>query len=453
MSNFRLIDRDTGYLMPPSVNEWLPERHLARFVVEVVAGLDLRAMTDSYSGSGEASYHPQVLLGLIIYGYATGVFSSRKLERATYDSVAFRFIAANQHPDHDTIATFRRRFLKQIETLFVQVLGVAREMGVLQMGTVALDGTKIHANASRHSALSYEHATKIETQLKAEVADLLGKAEAADQADVPDGMQVPEELSRREKRLAEIARAKAVIEARAKQRHARERAEYEAMVEAREAKAAEAGKKPRGRVPQPPAEGPLPSDQVNLTDEESRIMPVAGGGFEQCYNAQAVVAADSLLVVATDVVQAPNDKQQLEPMLGKLAELPGELGKVGGLLADNGYFSEGNVNACAAAGIEPVIAMGREAHYPSLAERFAEDPPPPENPTPVEAMRHRLQTKEGKKRYALRKQTPEPVFGIIKSVLGFRQFLLRGLDKVRGEWSLVTMAWNIKRMFALAGAI
>ena len=453
MSNFRLIDRDTGYLMPPSVNEWLPERHLARFVVEVVAGLDLRAMTDSYSGSGEASYHPQVVLGLIIYGYATGVFSSRKLERATYDSVAFRFIAANQHPDHDTIATFRRRFLKQIETLFVQVLGVAREMGVLQMGTVALDGTKIHANASRHSALSYEHATKIETQLKAEVADLLGKAEAADQADVPDGMQVPEELSRREKRLAEIARAKAVIEARAKQRHARERAEYEAMMEAREARAAETGKKPRGRVPQPPAEGPLPSDQVNLTDEESRIMPVAGGGFEQCYNAQAVVAADSLLVVATDVVQAPNDKQQLEPMLGKLAELPGELGKVGGLLADNGYFSEGNVNACAAAGIEPVIAMGREAHYPSLAERFAEDPPPPENPTPVEAMRHRLQTKEGKKRYALRKQTPEPVFGIIKSVLGFRQFLLHGLDKVRGEWSLVTMAWNIKRMFALAGAI
>ena len=254
MSNFRLIDRDTGYLMPPSVNEWLPERHLARFVVEVVAGLDLRAMTGSYSGSGEASYHPQVLLGLIIYGYATGLFSSRKLERATYDSVAFRFIAANQHPDHDTIAVFRRRFLKQIETLFVQVLGVAREMGVLQMGTVALDGTKIHANASRHSALSYEHATKIETQLKAEVADLLGKAEAADQADVPDGMQVPEELARREKRLAEIARAKAVIEARAKERHARERAEYEAKMEAREARAAETGKRPRGRVPQPPVE-------------------------------------------------------------------------------------------------------------------------------------------------------------------------------------------------------
>lgn len=453
MSNFRPINRAMDFLMPPSVDEWLPQRHLARFVVEVIEGLDLRSMSGSYRGSGEASYPPQLLLGLIIYGYATGVFSSRKLERATYDSVAFRFVAANQHPDHDTIANFRRRFLRQIEALFVRVLGVAREMGVLQMGTVALDGTKIHANASRHSALSYEHASKIETQLKAEVADLLGKAEAADQAEVPDGMQVPEELARREKRLAEIARAKAVIEARAKERHARELAEYEAKMAAREAKTAETGKKPRGREPQPPVDGPLPTDQVNLTDEESRIMPVAGGGFEQCYNAQAVVAADSLLVVAADVVQAPNDKQQLEPMLGKIAELPDELGKVGELLADNGYYSESNVNACTAAGIEPVIAMGREAHHPSLAERFAEDPAPPKDPTPVEAMRHRLQTKEGKKRYALRKQTPEPVFGIIKSVLGFRQFLLRGLDNVRGEWKLVTMAWNMKRMFALAGAI
>ena len=453
MSNFRLIDRETGFLMPPSVDEWLPPRHLARFVVEVISGLDLRAMIGSYRGSGEASYHPALLLGLIIYGYATGVFSSRQLERATYDSVAFRFIAANQHPDHDTIATFRRRFLGEIENLFVHVLGVAREIGVLKLGTVALDGTKIHANASRHSALSYEHANKIEAQLKAEVADLLGRAEAADQADIPDGMQVPEELARREKRLAEIARAKAVIEARAKERHARERAEYEARVAEREAKAAQTGKKPGGRAPKPPVEGPLGTDQVNLTDEESRIMPVADGGFEQCYNAQAVVAADSLLVIAVDVVQSPNDKQQIEPMLGKIAELPAELGKVGELLADNGYFSEANVNACAAAGIEPVIAMGRATHHPSLAERFVGDPAAPKDPTPLEAMRHRLQTREGKKRYALRKQTPEPVFGIIKSVLGFRQFLLRGLEKVRGEWKLVTMAWNMKRMFALAGMV
>ena len=340
MSNFRPIDRDTGFLLPPSVDEWLPERHLARFVVEVIAGLDLRAMTGSYRGSGEASYPPQRLLGIVIYGYATGVFSSRKLERATYDSVAFRFIAANQHPDHDTIAAFRRRFLEQIEKLFLQVLSVAREMGLLRLGTVALDGTKIHANASRHSALSYEHAGKIEAQLQAEVAELMAKAEAADQADVPDGMSIPEELARREQRLAAIARAKATIAARAKARDARERADYEAKLAAREAKTAATGKKPSGRPPAPPVEGPLPSDQVNLTDEESRIMPVPGGGFEQCYNAQAAVAAGSLLVIAADVTQAPNDKQQLEPMLDKIAALPDELGKAKALLADNGYSAK-----------------------------------------------------------------------------------------------------------------
>src|SRR6202165_1226779 len=208
MSNFRQIDRETGFLLPPSVDEWLPERHLARFIVEVVAGLELRSMSGSYRGSGSASYHPKVLLGLLVYGYATGVFSSRKLERATYDSVAFRFIAANDHPDHDTIAVFRRRFLPQIEDLFVQVLVLAREIGVLKLGTVGLDGTKIHANASRHSALSYEHAGTIEAQLKAEVADLMAKAEAADQADIADGFSIPEELERREDRLRKLAEAR-----------------------------------------------------------------------------------------------------------------------------------------------------------------------------------------------------------------------------------------------------
>jgi transposase len=452
MSTFRPVDRDTGFLLPPSVDEWLPERHLARFVVEVVGGLNLRAMIGSYRGGGEAAYHPHLLLGILVYGYATGVFSSRKLERATYDSVAFRFIAANQHPDHDTIAAFRRRFLPQIEALFVQVLLLAREMGVLQLGTVALDGTKIHANASRHSALSYQHAGQIEAQLRAEVAALLAKAEAADGTDLPDGLSIPEELARREQRLAEIARARAVIEARAKERHAREQAEYEAKVAARAAKAAATGQKPRGKPPVPPVEGPGPADQVNLTDGESRIMPVPGGGFEQCYNAQACVAAGSLLVVAQNVVQAANNKQQIEPMLDKLAALPPELGQVETLLADTGYCSEANVQACVAADIDPLLAMGRQPHHPPLAERFAADPPPPEQPTPLEAMAHRLQTREGKQLYALRKHTPEPVFGIIKAALGFRQFLLRGLDKVRGEWNLVTMAYNLKRLFALAGA-
>ena len=452
MSNFRPTDRLTGYLMPPSVDEWLPQRHLARFVVEVVEGLDLRAMSKAYRGSGSASYHPAPLLSMLIYGYATGVFSSRKLERATYDSVAFRFIAANDHPDHDTIATFRRRFLKEIEGQFVEVLKLAREMGVLKMGTVALDGTKIHANASRHSALSYEHAGKIEAQLKAEVAELLAKAEAADQADVPDGMSIPEELARREARLEQLAVARAKIEARAKERLARDEAEYAAKLAAREAKAEATGGKPRGKPPEPPVEGPLATDQINLTDEASRIMPVAGGGFEQCYNGQAVVAAGSLLVVAAEVVQAANDKHQLQPMLNKLAVLPGALGNVETLLADNGYFSAANVTACAAAGIDPLIAMGRQPHHPSLAERFEDTPPPPENPTPVEAMAYQLKTPDGRKLYALRKQVPEPVFGIIKSVLGFRQFLLRGLDRVQGEWSLVTMAWNVKRLFVLCPA-
>lgn len=452
MTNFRPINRQTGFLLPPSVDEWLPEKHLARFVVEVIDGLDLRAMSGSYRGSGSASYHPRMLLGILVYGYATGIFSSRKLERASYDSVAFRFIASNDHPDHDTIATFRRRFLQQIEGLFVEVLLLAREMGVLKLGTVALDGTKIHANASRHSALSYEHAGKIEAQLKAEVAELLARAEAADQADVPDGMSIPKELARREARLKKLAEARAAIEARAKDRSERELAEYETKLAVRAAKTAATGKNPGGKPPQPPTQGPQPTDQINLTDEASRIMPVAGGGFEQCYNAQAVVAEGSLLVVAHDVVQAANDKQQIEPMLGKIDALPEELGKVKTLLADTGYFSARNVAACEAAGIEPLIAIGRQPHHPPLAERFAKTPPAPKNPTSVEAMAYRLQTPEGRKLYALRKQTPEPVFGIIKSVLGFRQFLLRGLAKVRGEWSLVTMAWNIKRMFTLCPA-
>jgi len=382
MSNFRPIDRDTGFLLPPSVDEWLPERHLARFVVEVIDGLDLREMSGSYRGSGSASYHPALLLGVMVYGYATGVFSSRKLERATYDSVAFRFIAANEHPDHDTIAAFRRRFLKEIEGLFVQVLMLAREMGVLKMGTVALDGTKIHANASRHSALSYEHAGKIEAQLEREVSELMAKAEAADQADIPDGMSIPHELALREERLARIADARATIEARARARFEIEKAEHEAKLAARKTKQAATGRKPGGKPPVPPAEGPRPTDQVNLTDEESRIMPVAGGGFEQCYNAQAAVAAGSMLVVATDVSQAPNDKQQLAPTLDKITDLPASLGTPATLLADSGYFSEANVKLCIDAGIAPLIATGREAHHPSLVERFASAPEPPDDRTP-----------------------------------------------------------------------
>jgi transposase len=450
MSNFRPINRDTGFLLPPSVDEWLPQRHLARFVVEVIDGLDLSELVKAYRGSGSASYHPAVLLGLMVYGYATKTFSSRAIERATYDSVAFRFIASNEHPDHDTIATFRKRFLPQIQALFVEVLKLARTMGMLKLGTVALDGTKVHANASRHSALSYGHAKKIEKQLKKEVQQLLRLAEQADGVNAPDGMSIPEELERRELRLAAIAAAKAKIEARVQERLEREQAEHQSKLAARAEQERRTGKKPRGRPPEPPTGGVKDKDQVNLTDEDSRIMKVAGGGFDQCYNAQAVVATGSMLIVAADVTQAANDKGQLLPMVEKLQALPEELGRAKRILADNGYFSQGNVEECAAAKIEPLIAMGRTPHHVSWKQRFAAAPKsPPDSATPLQKMAHRLKTPRGRKLYALRKQTPEPVFGIIKSVMGYRQCLLRGLESVKGEWNLVALSWNIKRLFAL----
>jgi transposase len=450
MSNFRPINRDTGFLLPPSVDEWLPQRHLARFVVEVIDGLDLSELVKAYRGSGSAPYHPGMLLGLMVYGYATKTFSSRAIERASYDSVAFRFIAGNEHPDHDTIATFRKRFLPQIQALFIDVLRLARAMGMLKLGTVALDGTKIHANASRHSALSYGHAKKIEKQLKKEVQQLLRLAEQADDVNTPDGMSVPEELERRELRLAAIAAAKAKIEARADERLERDQVEHQSKLAARAEQEKRTGKKPRGRPPEPPTGGVQDKEQLNLTDEDSRIMKVAGGGFDQCYNAQAMVAAGSMIIVATDVTQAANDKGQLLPMIKRVQGLPKELGRAKRILTDNGYFSERNVEQCTAAGIEPLIAMGRTPHHLSWKRRFAAAPKsPPESATALQKMAYRLKTPRGRKLYALRKQTPEPVFGIIKSVMGYRQCLLRGLESVKGEWNLVAMSWNIKRMFAL----
>jgi len=450
MSNFRPINRDTGFLLPPSVDEWLPQRHLARFVVEVIDGLDLSELVKVYRGSGSAPYHPAMLLGLLVYGYATKTFSSRSIERATHDSVAFRYIAGNEHPDHDTIAAFRKRFLAQLRPLFLEVLQLARTMGMLKLGTVALDGTKVHANASRHSALSYGHAKKIEKQLKREVEQLLRLAERADARDIPDGMSIPEELERRESRLAAIAAAKAKIEGRAEERLEREQAEHQGKLAARAEQEKQTGKKPRGRPPEPPTGGVQDKEQVNLTDEESRIMKVAGGGFDQCYNAQAVVATGSLLIVAAEVTQAANDKEQLAPMIEKLKALPKELGRTKRILADSGYLSEANVEHCTTAKIEPLIAMGRCRHHLTWKQRFAAVPKsPPDSATPMQQMAHRLKTPRGRKLYALRKQTPEPVFGIIKSVMGYRQCLLRGLENVKGEWNLVTMSWNIKRMFAM----
>ncbi len=449
MPNFIQTDRKTDYLLPPSVDDWLNEDHLARFVVEVVDQLDLSNLTRQYAGRGSKAHHPATLLAILVYGYATGVFSSRRLERATYDSVAFRYIAAGTHPDHDTLATFRRRFLDELAGLFVQVLELAREMKLLKLGTVCLDGTKIHANASRHSALSHGHIEKLEVQLKAEVQDLFAQAESADQANVPDGVSLPDEIKRREDRLAAMAAAKVKISARAEERYQREKAEYDEKMAARTAKEKDTGNKPGGKPPQAPTPGPKDSDQINLTDAESRIMPVSGGGFEQCYNAQAAVDVATMLVVATGLTQAPNDKEQVAPMLETLKAQAAVLGTAERLIADTGFSSEKNIKACEAAGIEPLIAVARDEHHPGWRERHSEPLPLPTDATPMQAMAHKLKTKAGRAAYALRKQTVEPVFGIIKSVMGFRQFLLRGLAGARGEWSLVCLAWNLKLMAVL----
>ena len=449
MTRFVTVNRNTDYLLPPSVDDWLNEDHLARFIVEVVDQLDLSELTRQYAGRGSKAHHPATLLAILVYGYATGIFSSRRLERATYDSVAFRYIAAGSHPDHDTLATFRRRFLREVQALFLQVLEMAKEMKLLKVGTVCLDGTKIHANASRHSALSQGHIEKLEVQLKAEVAQLFALAESADQSNVPDGVSLPEEIKRREDRLAAMAMAKTKIAARAAERHAREQREYEQKLAARAAKQARTGKKPGGKPPQAPPPGPKATDQINLTDEDSRIMPVAGGGFDQAYNAQAAVDAVTMLVIGAGVTQAPNDKEQITPMLETLASQPQTLAVVEHLIADTGFYSEKNIQACAGAKIEALIAVARDEHHPGWRERHSEPAPLPQNASTAQAMSHRLKTKAGRALYALRKQTVEPVFGIIKSVMGFRQFSLRGLDKVRGEWSLVCLAWNLKRMAAL----
>jgi len=450
MSRFIPVNRHQLYVLPPSVDEWLPEDHLARFVVEVIEQLDLSRLTNRYQGRGSAAYHPSVLLALLVYGYATGVFSSRKIERATYDSVAFRFLSAETHPDHDTLAHFRKTFLVELEDLFVQVLSLAQAMKLVKLGQIALDGTKLKANASKHRALSQGHIEKLEAQLRDEVQALLQKAAETDAADDRDELDLPAELARREDRLKALAEAKTKIAERVKPRDEQAQKDYEDKVARREAER-QAGKKPRGPEPKAPKTGPQPDDQINLTDEESRIMP-SHEGFVQGYNSQAAVDTDTMLIVATTVTQQTNDKQHIEPMLAELKKLPETLGQVEALLADAGYFSAANVQACERSDIEPLIAIGRDRHHAPLAEHLAPDAPKPGTDDPVENMAWYLKTREGKARYAKRKCTVEPVFGIIKQVLGFRQFSLRGLDAVTGEWKLVALAFNLKRLHVLATA-
>jgi transposase len=449
-AQFKAVDRETLYLLPPSVQEWLPEKHLARFVVDVVSKLDLHELKMPYTGVGSEAFHPEMLLVLLFYGYATGVFSSRKLEQGTYDSLAFRYIAANTHPDHDTIAHFRQRFLGQLKPLFLQILLLAKALGFFKMGKISLDGSKIQANASKHSALSWGHATELEQQLKEEITRLLAMAEAADTEELPDGMDIPSELARREERLKAIAEAKAKLEARAAERHAVEQAEYETQRAEREAKAKARGRPPKGPEPKAPEPGPRDSDQINLTDEQSRIMPASGKSFQQAYNVQAGVETTSLLIVTEHVTQNVNDKQEVRPTLKALEPLAESLGQAEALLSDNGYFSEANVQACHSAQITPFIAAGREPHHLPLEQRWTAPTTLAPDADPVAAMKHRLKTPAGRAIYGQRKCTVEPVFGIIKSVLGFRQFRLCGLKAVSGEWTLVSIGWNLERMHTLS---
>jgi transposase len=427
---------------------WLDGNDLAHFIVEVVEVLDTDAIEGEYRGGGSAPYPPKMLLALLFYCYAKKIFTSRKIERATYELIPVLYVTGGTHPDHDSINTFRQRFLPPLEPLFVQLLQIAQGLGILKLGDVSLDGTKMQANASKHKAMSWAYAEQLEATLRAEVRTLLQRAEAAAGPGSPD-LDLPAELKRREDRLQKIAEVKAEIERRARVRFAQEQAEYEAKQIERAAKEQARGRKLGGKKPQEPTPGPQPKDQVNFTDEDSRIMPVSGGGFEQAYNAQATVAMGSLLIVGTHVSQNPNDKQEVGPALQELAKLPETLGSVERAALDNGYYSQSNVEILVEHGIEPCIAVGRQPHHEALEERLAPVPEAPNHPDAVGAMKHRLKTKEGKTFYAKRKSTVEPVFGIIKEVMGFRRFLLRGLAAVTGEWRLVCLAFNLKRLFVL----
>jgi transposase len=448
---FKAVDYTQALDLTVRLGDCLPPDHLARFVVDSVAQLDLSALYARYGSRGGEPHAPEMLLGLLLYGYATGVFSSRKIERATYESVAFRFIAGNAHPDHDTLAAFRRTFLPELKDLFVQVLLLAQEAGVLKLGTISLDGTKVHADASKRKAVSYKRLQEMETQLQAEVEELFVLSEQREQLEVLDGLVVSKEIARRQDRLARLAEAKEVLEARAKEREVAEQAEYEAKLEQRKERERTTGRRPGGRPPTPPTAGPRDGDQYNFTDPQSRIMKSSThAGFEQDYNAQVAVDQQSLLVVGYALSNHPNDSQEAEPTL---VAIPPEIGTPEAAALDAGSFGPATLAACAKRGIEPYIATGRDPHHPSWQQRFAPIPdPPPQDASPQVKMAYKLKTALGKAIYGARKCPVEPVIGIIKEVPGFRQFSLRGITAAAGEWCLVCLAFNLKRFHTLSWA-
>lgn len=438
-------------LMPASLQDWLGPKHLARFVVDCVESMNLTQIEASYAGRGERAYRPKMLIALLFYGYATGVFSSRKLERACFDSVVFRYIAANTSPDHDTIADFRRRALPYLPDIFVQILLIAKELEMLNVGQISLDGTKIKASASKHRALSYAHAGKIKAKLRREVAQLMKRAEQSE-SDPELDLDIPAEIARREARIARIDQARATIAEREAERHAALKATHLERLQRRREHLAATGKMPKGPRPKLPKFCVDPKAQVNLTDEDSRIMPTANG-FEQGYNAQAGVDMNSRLIVSCSVTQATNDKQQIQSALDELQSLPSTLGKVETLAADAGYCSADNVKRCEDAGVVPYFSLRRERHNSWLSTQWRKpDSELRPDATGMERMEHRLQTKAGRTLYGKRKSTVETAFGIVKSANGFRTFMLRGLAKVRGEWTLACAAYDLKILCNLVAA-
>jgi transposase len=447
---FKTPDYEATLNSTVSLREAVPVNHLARFVVDVITQLDLSPIYVRYAPVGGVALAPEILLGLLFYGYATGVFSSRKIERATTENLAFRFVASGLHPDHDTIANFRKTFLAEIQELFVQILLLAQTAGVFQLGNISLDGSKIRADASKHQAVSYKRLLELESELRQQVSELFALGEQADQGDLtfPAGFSVEEEIAFRQERLEHLAQAKAVLEARAQERYAAEKVAYDATVREREEKARQHKRPPRGRAPKPPEPGPREGDQYNFTDPDSRIMKNStDAGFDQHYNAQVAVDQASLFIVAPTVSHHPNDQHEVEPTVDAISP---RVGKPDAAVLDHGYWSPANVQALEGRGIEPYIATGREPHHHSWQSWFAAQPaPPPADASALLKMAYKLQTDIGKAIYALRKETVEPVIGVIKEVLGFRQFSLRGLIAVTGEWSLVCLAFNLKRWHTL----
>jgi len=445
---FKTVDYEVALHQTVTVEECLSPNHLARFIAAILAQLNLSRIYGHYAPVGGEPIDPKVLLGLLFYGYATGVFSSRKIEKATYESIPFRFIAGGLHPDHDTIASFRKTFLAELKALFVQVLVVAQEAGALNLGNISLDGSKLHADASKSHAVSYKRLLELESELRQEVDELFALGEQLEQRDLPDGLDIADEIAFREGRLVNLAQAKRVLEARAQERYAAEHAEYEAKLREREEKARQTGRKPGGRPPEPPTPGSRDQDQYNFTDPDSRIMKNSTNkGVDQHYNTQVAVDQDSFLIVANTLSNHPNDKGEAIPTLDAI---PAEVGKPKAGALDNGYFSATNIAQMEARGIDPYIATGREPHHHSWRAYFAVQPtPPPSDASPIEKMAYKLQTDIGQAIYRLRKSTVEPVIGIIKEVLGFRQFSLRGLVAAAGEWCLVCLAFNLKRLHVL----